>query len=312
MSCSERIIEYLHNVFGKKGLRILFMPYKKDMWDALEPVYLEALKADEPYIYPLPYYTKADLKRHRDIDYEYPIIDEMSQEYDVCIYHYPYGDLNKITGITSYYQARNINNMLKVYIPYFVVGDYIDRSFVLQEGVVFSDITICESAIQRQQYLRILNEFGIEPKMQLLPFGNPKYDAVKNYVLDPNNIPESWKSKTKDKEVVLVNTGLMPLLNGKHDKIQQTRKVLGELLSVQEYCVLWRPHPLIESGIDSLCPQLRKEWDELKNYFMSEDKGIFDNTNDFQRAIALSDRCYSDPSSLIHLYKVTGKVLVRM
>ena len=39
-------------------------------------------------------------------------------------------------------------------------------------------------------------------------------------------------------------------------------------------------------------------------------RSIFDDTADMNRAIAISDAYYGDPSSLVELYKKTGKPIM--
>ena len=64
--------------------------------------------------------------------------------------------------------------------------------------------------------------------------------------------------------------------------------------------LLWRPHPLIEATTKSVRIRL---WDEYKeNVDISrEGWGIYDDTAELERAIAVSDGYYDDWSSVAQL-----------
>ena len=44
--------------------------------------------------------------------------------------------------------------------------------------------------------------------------------------------------------------------------------------------------------------------------YKRENFGIYDDTPDLDRAIAVSDAYYGDPSSVVQLYKETGKPIM--
>ena len=57
----------------------------------------------------------------------------------------------------------------------------------------------------------------------------------------------------------------------------------------------------------SMRPDQYDEYIRLKELFREEDIGIYDDTPDMYTAIGLSDAYYGDPSSLVWLYRETGK-----
>jgi hypothetical protein len=45
----------------------------------------------------------------------------------------------------------------------------------------------------------------------------------------------------------------------------------------------------------------------MRNQYLAEGWGIYDDTADLDRAIAISDAYYGDGSSVVQLYQQTGK-----
>jgi phosphopantetheinyl transferase len=74
-----------------------------------------------------------------------------------------------------------------------------------------------------------------------------------------------------------------------------------------EYTLLWRPHPLMETTLSSMLPHLLERYRNMVREYKMKAYGIFDDTSDIHRAIALSDAYYGDKGSVVILYKETGK-----
>jgi hypothetical protein len=88
----------------------------------------------------------------------------------------------------------------------------------------------------------------------------------------------------------------------------QKIKSVHEFFKKQNNAVLlWRPHPLLKSTIKSMLPWLEQEYAEIVNEYKYEGYGIYDDSQDLNRAIALSDICYGDWSSVAKLFGTAGK-----
>ena len=74
--------------------------------------------------------------------------------------------------------------------------------------------------------------------------------------------------------------------------------------------LLWRPHPLMEATIKSLRPGLREEYEELVEEYREQGWGIYDDTADVDRAVALCDGYYGDQSSVVKLCREAGKLVM--
>ena len=125
-------------------------------------------------------------------------------------------------------------------------------------------------------------------------------------------IPEEWKrvlmkADGSPKKVILYNTSVTALLEHSEGMLRKMESVFGFFKDKkEEVALLWRPHPLIQATIESMRPRLWEDYCKLVKQYQSEGWGIYDDTADLDRAIALSDAYYGDPSSLVHLCKEKG------
>lgn len=67
---------------------------------------------------------------------------------------------------------------------------------------------------------------------------------------------------------------------------------------------------MIKSIVTSMRPQLWEVYRAIRNKYLVEDWGIYDDTADIDRAVVLSDAYYGDPSSVVQMYQKTGKLVI--
>ena len=67
---------------------------------------------------------------------------------------------------------------------------------------------------------------------------------------------------------------------------------------------------LIKTTVSAMRPQLWIEYDKLVRKYREEGWGIYDDSSDVDRAIALSDAYYGDGSSVVQMYQQTGKPIM--
>lgn len=89
-----------------------------------------------------------------------------------------------------------------------------------------------------------------------------------------------------------------------NEKIKDVLRVFKE--NQEDVALLWRPHPLIEATIKSVRPRLWEDYKQIVDTYRAEGWGIYDDTPDLDRAIALSDAYYGDGSSVVQLCKEKG------
>ena len=305
MTNGQKVIDCIHKEMGT-GLDITFLPYQSSMWDSFDSVYKASLAHDRPHIYPIGYYSKDDtgaMTRMR-IDTNYPFPCEPYEDYksDVVVIHTPYGSENKITEVPHKYWASSLKDYVyTVYIPYFCMGDRVNEAQVMTNAVGYADMVIVETERQKAEYLRILDANRIRiDRNKFKVCGSPKDDMIKSFV---PSIPLSWMNKANGRKVVLLITSLLPFINGGENEIQKILCLFERYKDDPEYCLLWREHPLIEDSILAMNPFLYKPYSKMRDLF----DGIYDDTDDFHNAFAFSTMCISEPSSLVRLYKLTGK-----
>lgn len=346
----RRIIDSIRYDLPEDKKEIVFLPYKAAMWDSLESIYLAAKEDEtvEAYVIPIPYFDKNPDGSLGEMHYEgneYPsnieVTDWKSYDLedrrpDVVYIHNPYDAWNYVTSVHPHFYAENLKKYTDklVYVPYFVLQEIepdnqavIDnmKHFCFLPGTIYADKVIVQSEKMKQIYV---NEFlkaaeanGLPADRQsleekILGLGSPKFDKVLNTKKENLEIPSEWLKVIQQpdgswKKIIFYNTTIAALLahdDKMLDKIEDVLRVFKE--NQAEVALLWRPHPLIGSTIQSMRPQLWERYSKIVERYESEGWGIYDDTADMDRAVALSDAYYGDQSSVVHLYKETGKLIM--
>ena len=180
---------------------------------------------------------------------------------------------------------------------------------------------IVQSTEWRQVYINVMTKFaGKESRpyweKKIEGTGSPKIERVKNLRADDYEMPEEWKKVTDKpdggrKKVIFYNTSVSALLQeseGMLDKIGRVFEIFKE--NGEDVALLWRPHPLIEATLTSMRPQLWDKYRKMVEEYKADGWGIYDDSPELDRAIAISDAYYGDPSSVVQLYKETGKPIM--
>lgn len=255
---------------------------------------------------------------------------------DVIYFHNPYDNWNLVTSVDPRFYSSNLKKYTEklVYIPYFILSEIepddqaaIDdmKHFVWLPGVVNADKVVVQSEKMKQiyvnEYLKAAKENGFAGKhldreyleQKFLGFGSPKVDKVLSTRKEDLEIPGEWlkvieKPDGSWKKVIFYNTGIAALLTHNEKWVDKIENVLETFRENQdEIALLWRPHPLIESTMKSMRPKILKKYMMLKESYIAEHWGIYDDTADLDRAIGFSDAYYGDSSSVAQLYQQIGK-----
>lgn len=318
---------------------IVFLPYKASMWDSLESVW-RAADADENcnvHVIPIPYFDKNVDGTFGELHYEgkeYPadvpitsweeyIIEE--QHPDIIYIHNPYDGGNTVTSVHPAFYAKKLKKYTEalVYIPYFVGIDDVQEHFCVLPGTLHADRVIVQSEKVRDTYIRQFHKFEEEnnckgyfgdAEEKFLALGSPKFDKVMQTGRWEVQIPVEWeKSLYKEdgsrKKVVLYNTTIDAILY--HPLfLEKMKKVFEQFEKEEEIVLLWRPHPLYKATLKAMKPEIFPLFKEIEKKFKELEQGIYDESADLYRAIAISDAYYGDWSSLVELYKRTGKAIM--
>ncbi len=324
-------------------MEVVFLPYKASMWDSLESVWKAADEDPncDAYVVPIPYYDKNPDGSFRKEHYEggeYPAYVPVTsyREYDfgmrkpdMIFIHNPYDDCNYVTSVAPEFYSENLKQYTEklVYIPYFVLGE-VDPDhkealekiahFCTAPGVIHADVVIVQSENMRKAYIDVLTGAAGENtrpywEKKILGLGSPKMDKVLESSREAWEVPWEWrqileKPDGSRKKVILYNTSVTALLNQGENMIKKMHSVFDTFKeNVEDVALLWRPHPLMKATIESMRPQLWMDYEKLEERYREEGWGIYDDTVELNRAIALCDAYYGDGSSLVQLCQKAGK-----
>lgn len=269
----------------------------------------------------------------------YEAYDLAARKPDVIYFHNPYDNWNLVTSVDPRFYSSNLKKYTEklVYIPYFVLGEIepddqavIDRMkhFIWLPGVINADKVIVQSEKMKQiyvnEYLKAAKKNGLTGKhldreyleQKFLGLGSPKIDKVISTRKEDLEIPEEWmkviqKADGSWKKVIFYNTGIAALLEHNEKWVEKIADVLRIFKENQdEVTLLWRPHPLIENTMKSMRPGILQKYMQIKQQYLCEGWGIYDDTADMDRAIVISDAYYGDGSSAVQLYQQTGKPIM--
>jgi len=316
---------------------VVFLPYKASMWDSLESIWRK-YDADPEWdakVIPIPYYDRNPDGSMKEYHYEgslypkdVPVI--YYQKYnleknhpDMIYIHNPYDEMNYVTSVDPAYYSKKLKNYTDklVYVPYFVLSepDLTNKAsieeiahFVQTSGVFNADEVIVQSENMRKCYIEVLVQLEGENTRKIWEnkikgTGSPKFEKLANAKKKDIRLPEAWKEKIyradgSIRKVILYNTSISALL-------RESDAMLDKIIDVLEFfkkrsddvILLWRPHPLIKATISSMRPMLWDAYNHIVERYIADDFGIYDDSADLDRAIAVADAYYGDGSSVVQL-----------
>lgn len=345
---SKKIAKQLTTLFNKVKYeipedkkRVIFLPYSVTMWDSLESVWLNTVSNEryETYVIPIPYYTKNSDGTLGEMHYDgdkfpsyVPVTSwkEYSleeQKPDIIYFHNGYDDCNFVTSVhPSFYSSelKKYTNML-VYIPYFIaINGQVDRQFCIVPGVANANRVIVDSELTRKKYIEEITRFERESQTEgyygklekkILALGSPKCEKLLKMKAEDIVIPDTWEQQIKNakqekKKVILYNTSLSALLKYGDEMIYNIENVISKFQQHDDVVLLWRPHPLMVQTLKAMKPGLLNKYSQLVENYRKSQIGIYDDSPDVERAIIISDAYYGDWSSLVEMYKTTGKPIM--
>lgn len=302
----------------KEKIKIVFLPYNASMWDSLESIWMAA-KDDpdcEAYVVPIPYYDKNGKGELTEYHYEgdkfpeyvpitdYRQFDLAVEKPDVIYIHNPYDNGNHVTSIDpAYYsdELKKYTNTL-VYVPYYATTGGMSVGQSLCRAYLNADYIIVQAEKHKGYFDKRIS------RDKILALGSPKFDRVVSLCKNPPGMPTEWKNQAEGKRVIFYNTSLHGMLDNTGAFFDKMEYVFSCFEGRDDVCLLWRPHPLFETTIDSVRPEYRERYQELKAYFIERKLGIYDTTSDIEKTIALCDAYIGDAgTSVTSLFGIAGK-----
>lgn len=321
ISTLEIVVNEMERVFHNElehRLEVVFMPYKAAMWDSLESVWMAA-DADpncDVYVVPIPYYDKTPIGSIGELHYEgdlfpqyvpithYETYDIEERQPDVIYIHNPYDWANTVTSVDPRFYSDKLKEHTEclVYIPYYSTAGGMAESQEKCPAYYHADYIVIQSEKYRKFFDPAL------PDEKFLPFGSPKFDRVIRICDNPPEPPTEWKEQMTGKKLYFYNTSLGGMLADTEAFFKKMQYIFDCFKGREDACLLWRPHPLFESTIDSMRPSFRPVYEKLKTEFLENNLGIYDTTSDITNTIALCDAYLGDTAtSVTSLFGVAGK-----
>lgn len=299
-------------------LEAVFLPYKASMWDSLESVWMAA-DADpdcDAYVIPIPYYDRSQNGTLGACHYEgeefpdyvpvtfYEDYSIEERKPDMIFIHNPYDQGNYVTTIDPRYYSSELKKHTPclIYVPYYATAGGMSEGQALCQAYFYADAII----IQSEKFRRFFDP--VIPKEKLLPLGSPKFDRVIRICSQPKTPPKEWEEKLEGKRAYFYNTSIHGMLWDTAGFLKKMEYVFRCFEGRKDVCLVWRPHPLLESTFDSMRKELRPIYDKLKQYFIESGLGIYDDTPDITDTIALCDGYIGDAgTSVTSLFGLAGK-----
>lgn len=304
----------------KVKLEIAFLPYKASMWDSLESVWMAADEDPDctAYVVPIPYYERntdgsigtyhyegGDMPEYVPVvhydDYHFP-----ERQPDIIYIHNPYDQDNFVTTIDPRYYSSELKKYtgLLVYIPYFSTSGGMSEGQSLCRAYLNADYIVVQAEKYKDFYDRTIS------RGKLLPLGSPKFDKIVRLCQNPPEPPEKWKKHMAGKKVYFYNTSINGMLADTRRFLLKMEYVFKCFQGRNDACLLWRPHPLMDSTFASMRKEYKPLYDKLRREFIENEFGIYDDTPDIEMTIALSDAYIGDSAtSVTSMFGVAGKPL---
>lgn len=330
------------NFAKREKKHVVFMPYKAALWDCLASVY-EAARQDRNAtvsVVPIPWYEVDEQDQvtvmHDESDMfsgDLKIVpwkkyDIRRKKPDIVFVHNPYDGFNSVSRVHENFYLKNIRPYVRelVYVPYYVAIDgKVPKDRLMSAGLDYADLLPVESEQVKEQYIEVFRNFWQEEgrwpekERELVKFqvlGSPKFDCVCRPRPQDEELPQEWVRCLYDgagrrKPVIFYNISVQALYIEKGRMLDKIERVLQSCREQREQvALLWRPHPMYRESVAYSCPERLMYYDELVSQYRAEAWGIYDDTADMYRSIALSDAYYGDMSSVVSLYQRTGKPIM--
>lgn len=302
----------------KIRLEAVFLPYKASMWDSLESVW-QAADTDsdcDAYVIPIPYFDRnpdgSFCEEHYEADRypdyvpitRYDEFDFEAHHPDMIYIHNPYDYANYVTSVHPFFYSDNLKKFTEclIYIPYYTTSGGMGEGQGLCPAYISADYIVIQTEKFREYFDKNI------PNEKFLGLGSPKFDSVIHKCQNPPKPPAEWQEKMQGRKIYFYNTSINGMLGNTENFLKKMKYVFDIFQGREDACLIWRPHPLLESTFDSMRKEYKPVYEALKTLFINENIGIYDETPDIENTIALSDVYVGDSgTSVTSLFGVAGK-----
>lgn len=295
----RKIANKLAELHGSNTFSIGFLPYKRSMWDSMESVYQECIKAGaDAYCIPIPYYLMKGKKQIDKVISERELFNNATgtsileeRTFDYVVIHYPYDGNNLVTSMLPQFYTQELRKYGKVvFIPYSCTPGFFVKT---HPGLANIDYAFLNSEQDCVNFIAEWKKLRVDFEGRVFGFGSPKIDAVK-------------KCKHKGQtNIVLIINSLAPYLSQPFIKLNIYRQTIAEELA-KGHQVIFRPHPLLRQTIKSMRPDTEEEYLKFLRW-VADVGGSIDQTEYLEKALSQADILISDFSSVLDMWMTTGR-----
>ncbi len=316
---------------------MVFLPISPKYWKYMEKEWAKYVDSPEweVFVIPIPYYTKKEYNGHDRLCYEvqgYPEYVRLTgfDEYDFdkrlperVVIQTPYDDYDSAISVHPRFYSDLLRQITRelVYIPCFETDDYdsddkrsviVSSYYIRVPGVVRADKVILFSENARSRYIEELTEFaGDDTKSYWEEHitADPDIAPDKECIgLLAEEVPDGWWKYLVDDsgegmKVLLyhVNPGTLVTYGQKYfDKMDRTFEVFAG--NRDKMTIFWQMSPEAISVLHAQYPKMAEELRRKIERFKREDLGVFIESDDTTKAVAVADAYYGDRDNV--MYKV--------
>lgn len=332
-----------HEFMNKK--KIVFIPFSSEHWNVFDKVYrmLDSDENNDVSVIPAPYFYKDEYSEEKkdamvyDLDYPEDVNVVSYEKYNFEANHpdeiyiqCPFDEYNWGFSLHPFFYSTNIKQYCDklIFIPYLLMGEVGKKDdrflkmlmeFVNMPGVVHADEIYAQSAKMVDVYVKLLTEFSgkeyeksWEKKVRDIHTLCPEW----NEVWKPNKlectIPETWRkffkeNNAKDKRIVTFYVSASSIASKGKAMLKKIEDVLEKMRRRDDLIVIFRPDVNIRKIFRKEKPEIWREYSRIVEKFKADNYGIFDDTNNENTSVYVSDAIYGSGGSLLYKAKIQKK-----
>ncbi len=321
---------------------MVFLPFSPRYWKYMEKEWAKFADSSEwdVYVIPIPYYRKKEYGIQGTLCYEtegYPeyvtltgfdAYDFDKRIPDRIVIQNPYDDYdNAITVHPRFYSdiLRQSTPEL-VYIPYFMTDEFgegddravlVSSYYIRVPGVTRADRVIVQSESFRNRYIDELTAFAGEETRSVWEERivtdtsiAPDEECIGLYA---EEVPDEWWKYLMDdngegKKVILFHTnpGCIAVYGKKYfEKMERVFDVFAE--NLDKMSVFWHVNTHTPGHLEVHYPELFERYNEMFVKFNEMGLGIYSETDDYTKAVAVADAYFGDRDSIMYEVMKLGK-----
>ncbi|MCR4923505.1 MAG: LicD family protein [Lachnospiraceae bacterium] len=328
---------------------IVFLITKASNWVFMTKEYEKAVSdpLNKVYVIPIPYYHKNNLsKSDGKIRYEgqelsrlveitgFDKYDFYGNNPDLVYFDTPYDDYDTFFTVHPMFYSDKIRSFSKkmIYVSCILVDEYgqDDKSAkammsycINTPGVSRADKTIVQSENMRLRYIESLTEWagpetGRVWEERIVSGGITRGEYPEYPSVTDEELTEEWISALSDKEgkrrkVILFYISISGLIENSHIAINKLKSIFTVFKENIDSVVLYfHPDPNIDTYLRDYDPALFEGYREIRDDFIREDYGIYDDGLDDNFMVRLCDGFYGDNGSVMFHCMRAGKPVMVM